>query len=65
MFDILQRREERLARQRDDPYYLTDRPSKPSGGPSLNVDAIPIVRLDGLPSLSSGESAEALHLIAA
>ncbi|CCA68714.1 related to Adapter-related protein complex 3 delta 1 subunit [Serendipita indica DSM 11827] len=50
--EAAQRRAERLARQRDDPYYLTDAPKSKSVG-SPDVDSIPVVRLEGMPSLSA------------
>lgn len=50
-----QKRAERLARQRDDPYYITDRPSKPLASTSHQIDTIPIIRLDDLPSISARE----------
>ena len=44
---------ERLERQKDDPFYLTDdRTSRKTAQP--DVDSIPIVRLDDLPPLSQG-----------
>jgi hypothetical protein len=43
---------ERLERQRDDPFYLTDQRSPTRGAAQEDVDSIPVVRLDGLPSLS-------------
>jgi hypothetical protein len=50
---LVQRRLERLERQRDDPYYLTD--DRPRSTPRIDVDSIPIVRLD-MPVLSPGQS---------
>jgi AP-3 complex subunit delta-1 len=49
----MQRKAERLERQRDDPFYITDRPSgsRPANGhAATDVDAIPIVRLEDMPS---------------
>ncbi|OBZ78815.1 AP-3 complex subunit delta-1 [Grifola frondosa] len=44
------RRAERLERMRDDPYYLID--DRPSMKPNpVDVDSIPVVRLDDLPPL--------------
>lgn len=43
-----QRKAERLAQLRDDPYYIMDdRPSKVVE----NVDSIPVVHLEGMPSI--------------
>ena len=52
---------ERLERLRDDPYYIMDRSTstKPPGQDE-DVDSIPVVHLDGMPSLSGQ-----LHLYAA
>ncbi|KAF9469633.1 Ap3d1 protein [Collybia nuda] len=45
------RKAERLAQLRDDPYYIhDDRPSQPV---DVDVDSIPIVRLDDMPSLAA------------
>lgn len=41
-----QRKAERRAQLRDDPYYIID--DKP---PPPDVDSIPVVRLEGMPSL--------------
>ncbi|KAF9515066.1 hypothetical protein BS47DRAFT_1372168 [Hydnum rufescens UP504] len=43
------RRAERIALMRDDPYYLVDDPPHRSA-PQDDVDSIPIIRLDDLPS---------------
>ncbi|TFK42007.1 Ap3d1 protein [Crucibulum laeve] len=43
------RKAERQAQLRDDPYYIVD--DKPSQPPE-DVDSIPVVRLEGMPSLS-------------
>ncbi|THV06465.1 Ap3d1 protein [Dendrothele bispora CBS 962.96] len=46
------RRAERLERLKDDPYYIMDKtPSRPSPAPE-DVDSIPVVKLDDMPSLS-------------
>ncbi|KAI0094397.1 Ap3d1 protein [Irpex rosettiformis] len=56
------RKQERLERQRDDPFYLTDS-RQPAQGPTQDdVDLIPVVRLDDLPGLSEGSSASASRL---
>ena len=39
---------------RDDPYYIMDEPPKPKS-PALDIDSIPVVRLDDMPSLRSSE----------
>ncbi|KAK7464464.1 AP-3 complex subunit delta [Stygiomarasmius scandens] len=50
------RRAERLERLKDDPYYIMDKaPSRPSPAPE-DVDSIPVVRLDDMPSLSDIDS---------
>lgn len=49
---FVQRRLERLERQRDDPYYLTD--ERPKSTSRVDVDSIPVVRLD-MPLLSPGQ----------
>jgi AP-3 complex subunit delta-1 len=49
---FVQRRLERLERQRDDPYYLTD--DRPRSTSRIDVDSIPIVRFD-MPLLSPGQ----------
>ncbi|CDO73429.1 hypothetical protein BN946_scf185013.g63 [Trametes cinnabarina] len=47
------RKAERLERLRDDPYYLIDdRTSSTMSVSALDVDAIPVVKLDDLPPLS-------------
>ncbi|KAG6812847.1 hypothetical protein H0H92_015945 [Tricholoma furcatifolium] len=47
------RKEERLAQLRDDPYYIgIDAPKLPEE----DVDSIPVVRLEGLPSLAAPSS---------
>ncbi|KAF5368594.1 hypothetical protein D9758_002444 [Tetrapyrgos nigripes] len=48
------RRAERLERLKDDPYYIMDKaPSRPSDSPAPeDVDSIPVVRLEDMPSLS-------------
>ncbi|KIM26948.1 hypothetical protein M408DRAFT_330313 [Serendipita vermifera MAFF 305830] len=52
--ELSARRAQRLARQQDDPYYLTDKRLKPASRSSAHdIDSIPIVRLDDMPSLSS------------
>jgi len=51
-FTFSQRRLERLERQRDDPYYLTD--DRPQSTSRIDVDSIPIVRFD-MPLLSPGQ----------
>ncbi|KAG9222260.1 hypothetical protein CCMSSC00406_0006557 [Pleurotus cornucopiae] len=43
------RKAERLERLKDDPYYIID--DKPPPRPTEDVDSIPIVRLDDMPSL--------------
>jgi hypothetical protein len=50
---LVQRRLERLEQQRDDPYYLTE--DRPRSTPRVDIDSIPIVRLD-MPLLSPGRS---------
>ena len=51
---IIQRRAQRLARQQEDPYYITNtRPNPISRSSAQDIDAIPIVRLDDMPSLSA------------
>ncbi|KAL0951907.1 hypothetical protein HGRIS_008562 [Hohenbuehelia grisea] len=48
----LRRKAEREERLRDDPYYIIDdKPATPNP-PSEDIDAIPIVRLEDMPSLS-------------
>lgn len=39
---------------RDDPYYITD--EKPKQQQNLDIDSIPVVRLDDLPPLNSGQN---------
>jgi len=47
----MQRKEERLAQLRDDPYYIIDdRPKKLE-----DVDSIPVVHLDDMPPIASGK----------
>ncbi|KAI0785413.1 adaptin N terminal region-domain-containing protein [Irpex lacteus] len=59
------RKQERLERQRDDPFYLTDSRRQAAQGPTQeDVDSIPVVRLDDLPSLSQNSSASLLDTIA-
>lgn len=58
---IMQKRAERLARQRDDPYYLTDRLARPLASTTHQVDAIPIVRLDDLLPLATSEDHRYLY----
>jgi AP-3 complex subunit delta-1 len=50
---IQQLKAERLERMRDDPYYIVDDPS--SKPPPLDVDSIPVVRLDDLPPMPKGQ----------
>ncbi|KAF4604673.1 AP-3 complex subunit delta [Pleurotus pulmonarius] len=45
------RKAERLERLKDDPYYIIDDKSPPPPRPTEDVDSIPIVRLDDMPSL--------------
>ncbi len=40
--------------RRQDPYYIPDRPSSAPGTSAIEIDAIPVVRLDDLPPLSQG-----------
>ncbi|KAI0691983.1 Adaptor protein complex AP-3 delta subunit [Cytidiella melzeri] len=49
---VILRKAERLERQRDDPFYLTDPRKSARGTVPDDVDSIPVVRLDDLPSLS-------------
>ena len=49
----LQRKAERLERLKDDPYYIMDKSSSKSPAPD-DVDAIPVVQLEGMPSLLPG-----------
>ena len=53
----LQRKEERMERLRDDPFYLTDDQPSAKALVKDDVDSIPVVHLDDLPPLqqSSGE----------
>ncbi|KAL1728262.1 adaptin N terminal region-domain-containing protein [Schizophyllum commune] len=44
------RKAERLERLKDDPYYIMDKSSSKSPAPD-DVDAIPVVQLEGMPSL--------------
>jgi AP-3 complex subunit delta len=51
---FLQRKAERLAQLKDDPYYILDEKPKDKH----DVDSIPVVRLDDLPSLSTRRLSE-------
>lgn len=49
---VWQRKAERRAQLRDDPYYIIDdKPPKPQND---DVDSIPVVQLEGMPSLIQG-----------
>lgn len=47
-----QRKAERLAQLRDDPYYIHDDRTPQSA--DIDVDSIPVVRLEDMPSLAAG-----------
>ncbi|KAJ7754976.1 adaptin N terminal region-domain-containing protein [Mycena maculata] len=50
-----QRLAERRERMRDDPYYLIDDQPSTSKRVDDDLDSIPVVRLEGMPSLTPGE----------
>ena len=52
---FFQRRAERIAQMRGDPYYLVDDPPPRMPAQHDDVDSIPIVRLDDMPSPEEGE----------
>lgn len=52
---LFQRRAERIAQMRDDPYYLVDDPPPRTTTQLDDVDSIPIVRLDDIPSPEESE----------
>lgn len=49
---LQQAKARRLELLRDDPYYIMDEPPKPKT-PAVDIDSIPVVRLDDLPPLRS------------
>ena len=56
----IQRKAERLEQLRDDPYYIIDdQPLKPTAN---NVDAIPVVKLEGMGSLLPRELLNTLSI---
>ena len=50
----LQKRQERIERLKDDPYYIFDKKEIEKPPASLDVDSIPIVRLDDLMPAAPG-----------
>jgi len=52
----LQKRQERIERLKDDPYYIFDKMEIEKPPSSLDVDSIPIVRLDDLMPVAPGAS---------
>ena len=62
-----QKRRERIERLKDDPYYIFDKKEieKPTPPTSLDVDSIPIVRLDDLMPVAPGASHSTRTFVAA
>ena len=62
-----QKRQERIERLKDDPYYIFDKKEieKPAPSTSLDVDSIPIVRLDDLMPVAPGASHSIRTFVAA
>ena len=56
---IIQRKAERLSQLRDDPYYIMD--DRPKISQVVDVDSIPVVRLDDVPAPSPGTSLVRFH----
>jgi len=62
-----QKRRERIERLKDDPYYIFDKKEfeKPAPSTPLDVDSIPIVRLDDLMPVAPSVSRSTRAFVAA